>query len=55
MNYQYALDANNQNRQDVILRIKDDGVISWVPNDPKNSDWQAYQAWLLLGNETLPG
>ena len=25
-----------------------------VPDDPANTDWQAYQAWLEAGNTPLP-
>jgi hypothetical protein len=27
---------------------------AYVPNDPKNADWQIYQAWLARGNTTDP-
>jgi hypothetical protein len=27
---------------------------AFVPNDPDNIDWQAYQAWLAKGNEPTP-
>jgi len=27
---------------------------AWIPNDPENTDWQAYQEWLAAGNTPLP-
>lgn len=27
---------------EVIKRITDDGIISWIPKDQSNSDYQAY-------------
>ena len=54
MNYQYMLDENSENREDVILMILDSGLMGIVPNNSDNADWQAYQAWLALGNEPLP-
>ena len=34
---------------DVILKLSDD-VVSFVPADESNSDYQQYLAWLELGN-----
>jgi hypothetical protein len=35
----------------MIERLPDQ---AWVPNDPENTDWQAYQVWLAEGNTPLP-
>ena len=30
----------------IIKRTNADGSVSWIPEDPANSDYQAYLAWL---------
>jgi len=35
----------------LIYRIQDN---TWIPNNPENTDWQAYQEWLAAGNTPLP-
>lgn len=37
-----------------ISRIDLDGSISFVPDEPENRDWQAYQEWLAAGNTPEP-
>lgn len=46
---QYKLITNS----DYVLKINDE-IISTVPNDMKNRDWQEYQAWLAADPENQP-
>jgi hypothetical protein len=44
---------------DYQLVTGDDGVQrtadgAWIPTDPGNRDWQAYQAWLAASNAPDP-
>ena len=50
-NYQYILDPSKNINYDMILRLPDN---AFIPNDPANTDWQAYQEWLAQGNTPLP-
>lgn len=52
MNYKYSRVSSDpsNDRTDCIIKIDDDGVESFVPNDANNSDWQAYQDWLAVPN-----
>jgi len=50
--YQQLFDKINQTVIDyAILRLPDN---AWIPNNPENTDWQAYQVWLAQGNIPLP-
>jgi len=51
-NYQYILDTITKQISTQEIRRLPDG--STVPNDPENTDWQAYQVWLSEGNQPLP-
>jgi hypothetical protein len=35
-------------------RVKRDADGAFIPADPNNYDWQAYQAWLAAGNTPTP-
>jgi hypothetical protein len=50
--YQYVISGiNKEINLDVIRRLPDN---VFIPNDPANTDWQAYQVWLAEGNNPLP-
>jgi hypothetical protein len=35
---------------DVVVHTSDDGVVTWIPPDPNNTDYAAYHAWVAEGN-----
>jgi hypothetical protein len=41
---------NNTPRANNIVRINEDGTISFIPLNENNTDYQAYLAWVEEGN-----
>lgn len=50
-NYQQLKNVDGTINNDFILRLPD---YAYIPNNPENTDWQAYQEWLAEGNTPLP-
>ena len=51
-NYQYtSVPVTHEPTDNPIKRLPDN---AFIPNDPANTDWQAYQEWLAAGNTPLP-
>jgi hypothetical protein len=46
-----ANDVLNGKQAETILRLSDN---AFIPFDPANTDYQAYLAWLELGNQPEP-
>lgn len=51
INYQETRNPDGSVNPNIIVKLPDQ---LWIPNDPSNTDWQAYQVWLFEGNTPLP-
>jgi len=51
MQYFYIKDENGNTREDAIRAVDSQGIPWTVPNDPKNTHWVEYQAWLAADPE----
>ena len=51
-NYQQVYNYFTKEIDPNTIKRLPDGA--FVPNDPANTDWQAYQEWLAAGNTPLP-
>jgi hypothetical protein len=47
----YQLANGNTN---VVMKDDSGVILKFIPNDPANTDWQAYQQWLSDGNTPEP-
>ena len=54
MKYQLVNSAFDIDEPASIMHTSVDGVVSSIPPDPANTDYQAFLAWLAEGNEPLP-
>jgi hypothetical protein len=50
MNVEYVI-VDNPYGEAMIRRTDSDGTVWTIPQDPANSDYQAYLAWVAEGNE----
>ena len=44
---------NVSNQSNTYKVTYDNGIISFVPNNPANSDYQAIQKWIAEGGEVI--
>ena len=53
MNYKFSK-LPDGTQADLVTRTTDDGIVSTIPFDEANSDYQAYLLWVSEGNTADP-
>jgi hypothetical protein len=49
--YEYTIPLDKYGVPSQVVILRSDNV--WIPNDPTNSDYKAYLAWVAEGNEAI--
>jgi hypothetical protein len=49
----HTYEVITQNTNTIIKRTDENDVVSWIPTDPANSDYQAYLKWLENPNAEI--
>ena len=52
--YKLGNSLDNENKITNVYLVSNEKMISYIPFDPANTEYQAYLEWLAEGNEPLP-